>query len=109
MVVVPGTALIVVALDRRGIGLVSNFLIKIHLQGVDGGVIVIGFTNSEEGCRTHLKVHVGGQARSCWKKAGQEKSKKSGDTNKKQHFVRFPLTPKYNNNNYHVCIAVKWM
>lgn len=63
------------ALDRRGIGLVSDFLIKIHLQGVDDGVIVIGLTNSEEGCRTHLQVCVGGQARSCWKRTDGKKEK----------------------------------
>lgn len=64
----------VVALDRRGIGLVIDFLIKIHLQGLDDDVIVIGLTNSE-GCRTHLQVRVGGQARSCWKRTDGKKAK----------------------------------
>lgn len=78
VVVVPGTALMVVARDRRGIGLVSDFLIKIHLQGVDDGVIVIGLTNSEEGCRTHLQVRIGGQARSWkWTNGGKAKSQET--------------------------------
>lgn len=65
----------VAALDRRGIGLITDFLVKIHLQGVDDGLILVGLTNSEEGCRTHLPVNVGGQARSYWKGADGKKAK----------------------------------
>lgn len=69
-------------------------------------MIVIALTNSEEGCRIHLQVRVGGQARSCWKRTDGKKAK-SQETQINSIF-EVSIDAKIKN-NYHVCIAVKWM